>query len=286
MSKHFTLCFTLAMVSALAFAASPSPAVVAVPITVKKLHDGSTHVAAAKVDLVDPARPALKLTITDDLKGALAEREILVNLTGNLNGDPPSRPTDVTERIAAGMTAIVFVAEDKDKPANTTAMIYCEGSWLRIARNPDGGKAWPYLFGEFYFRQAFSGTTAQLKQALDDIKAGGKGPDVNASEKAGLGSPLPGVTPTPLTIPPDPAAKPKDKSAPPAADKDKTKDAGAKDSTSKTSAKVVAKDGKPAAAPKPAAKSDDGGLFKIVGVIVMVAGVALLVYVFVIRKKK
>ncbi len=254
------------------WSASSLLAVIATPMPLKSIYADATHIAAAKVESVDPARPSMKLVLTEDLNGAAPEREILVNLTGNPNGKPlPSSPRDVTDRVKADMQAVVFFV---DSPSNPFALVYVEGSWYRIAKNSDGGKAWPYLYGEIYLRRTFKGTTAELKQALLDIKAGKPSPAYDTSEKPGLGPALPGVTAAPLLV----AAKDA-KDA-----KVEVPVAPAKDSAAALKDKAAAKDA-PAKDAKPAAKSDDGGISKIVGGIVIVAGIALLVYVFVIRKK-
>lgn len=258
---------TFFLVASLALAPAPALAVIAKPTPLKAIFADATHIAAAKVESVEPDRPAMKLMLTDDLKGAAGDREILINLTGNPTGAQPSGPRDVTDRVAAGMQAVVFFVEG----GAPFALVFIEGSWYRIAKS--GGKAWPYLYGEFYLRRTFKGGSAELKQAVLDIKAGKEGPDLDPSAEPGLGAALPGVTAAPLNIA--------------AGVKDAAKDGGGKDGAAKaTSGATKTKDAKPASggSAKPQEKGD-GSLFKIVGGIVIAAGVALLVYVFAIRKK-
>ena len=248
-------------------------AVFAKPTPLKSIVADSGHIAVARIESVDPSRPSMKLVLIEDVVGAVAERDIPVLLEGSPNGKPlPSSPHDVTDRVKAGMQAIVFFVEG----SNPFALIYVEGSWYRISRNA-GDKAWKYLYPEIYLRRTFKGTTAEMKQAVLDVKDGKANPPYDANEKPGLGAALPGVTATPLLIP----VKNDDKVETPPAP---AKDSATKDSSPKDASKPAApKDAKSAA--KPAPKPESGGMFRIVGGVVIVAGIALLVYVFVIRKK-
>lgn len=252
-------------------------AVFAKPTPLKSILMDSKHIAVARVESVDPARPSMKLVLIEDITGAAPEREVPINLTGDPNGKPlPSSPRDVTDRVKADMQAVVFFVDDLSNPF---ALIYVEGSWYRISRNA-GDKAWRYLYPEVYLRRTFKGTTAEMKQAVLEVKDGKANPPFDLSEKPGLGPALPGVTAAPLLIPVKNEAKDGTDKAP----SEPAKDSVAKDISAKDAAKSTApKDAKSAG--KPAPKPESSGAFRIVGGIVIVAGIALLVYVFVIRKK-
>jgi outer membrane protein assembly factor BamB len=143
------------------------------------------YIFVAKVESVDPAKPAAVLTIQQDLKGKPAFRRIPINLTGDKEKHTPH----LLRRIAADVPLVVFVTE-QDK--NQLVLAYTNGCWFQIIGQADGqATRWAFTHIEIYLRRTFKGTTAEMQQAVTDALAGKKKPPpADPKEPAGFGPEL------------------------------------------------------------------------------------------------
>jgi outer membrane protein assembly factor BamB len=146
----------------------------------------STHILTARVESLDPRRPAMVLAVEKALKGKLPFKKLPVLLRGDAGARKRKEPPRLLERLAVKLPLVLFVQHDKEE---WTVIGYSNGTWFRI----DGFEVDDRVRGSFtnlepYLRRTYAGTTAEMTDMLRDVLAGKrKAPKANGKEKPGLG---------------------------------------------------------------------------------------------------
>src|SRR5262249_20724530 len=141
----------------------------------------------AKVEQLLPEKPALVLSVKDDLKGKAEYRRLPVVVMVDRRAEHENYIPQIMKRLAAGQDLILFAKENGKR---TIVFGFSNGSWFHIAgqRVDKDRVAWSLVSGEPLLRQTFSGTTEELRQLVADCLAGKrKSPDVNEMVKPGFG---------------------------------------------------------------------------------------------------
>jgi outer membrane protein assembly factor BamB len=146
----------------------------------------STLVASARVESLDPDRPAMMLVVVEALKGKAAQEKLPVLLTGDAGAVRRKEPAQLLKRLAKGLPVVLFVREGAD---DRSAFVYSNGTWFSLSGTKvDGEVRWSLSHLEPYLRRTYAGTTKAMVQTVRDAVAGkGKPPAVNEKEKPGLG---------------------------------------------------------------------------------------------------
>jgi outer membrane protein assembly factor BamB len=156
------------------------------PYPLKTVLAESQFIFVAKIESLDPDKPAAILVIDEDLKGKAAFRRLPVNLTGDADAVKATQTPQLIKRLAPKLPAVVFVAE-RDK--GYFALCYTNGTWFLLRGEKDDDKVrWSFNHFEPYLRRTFKGTTEEMKQTVADAIAGKKDPpEVDKKEKPGIG---------------------------------------------------------------------------------------------------
>jgi outer membrane protein assembly factor BamB len=145
----------------------------------------------AKVDKIDADKPAIFLTVSENLKGKPLFRAIPVNLIGDREGQKEKHPAAMLKRLAPGIPLIVFTSLNK-QGTRYTAFGFTEGTWFQMigeVNNEDPALVrWSFTHCEPYLRRTFKGTTAELRQVLLlGLEGKNPPPEPNPNEPPGLG---------------------------------------------------------------------------------------------------
>src|SRR5262249_52084473 len=140
----------------------------------------------AKVDSIDPDKPAAVLVFEENFKGKVAFRRMAINLKGDADAEKGKQTPQLVKRLAPKLPMVVFAVE-QDK--GYLALCYTNGTWFQIRGDKDGDAVrWRFNHFEPYLRRTFKGTTDEMKQVVADGLAGKKSmPAANAKEKPGIG---------------------------------------------------------------------------------------------------
>src|SRR5262249_53169603 len=133
-------------------------------------------ICVARVERVDPKRPAVVLVVEDDLKGKLPFRRLPVNLTGDVLAKKHKHSAQMLKRLAPKLPLVLFANKPEQR---YTPFGYTNGPWFQMAgQQPDDGKpiVWAFTHCEPYLRRTFKGTTAELRQVVIDGLSGKKQP--------------------------------------------------------------------------------------------------------------
>jgi outer membrane protein assembly factor BamB len=154
----------------------------------KALMDDATLIVTARVEMLDPTRPAMMLAIDEALKGKASFARVPVAI----QVDEDVRAKQVPQflrRLAVKVPLVVFVSK---KEKDYIAFAYSNGSWFQMTgTETDDGPRWKVTHFEPYLRKSFKGTTAELQQVLADVLAGKrKAPPPDAKEKPDIGPEL------------------------------------------------------------------------------------------------
>jgi hypothetical protein len=151
----------------------------------------ANYVCVAKVDQFLPDKPAMVLTVQEDLRGKNPFRKMPVVLQGDDEAKKLNHVPQLLKRLGPDLPLILFVTDNNtDNKQQLLALTYTNGTWMQLVgkRTGDGTAVWSLTHGEPYLRRTFSGTTAELRQVLVDALAGKKRlPDINKAESPGFG---------------------------------------------------------------------------------------------------
>jgi outer membrane protein assembly factor BamB len=164
----------------------PARAVITATMPLQSLMDHATMIVVARVELLDPARPAMMLAVDETLKGKAAFAKVPVAILGDDEQVRRKEVPQLLRRLAVKLPLVVFVnKEDREY----IAFAYSNGTWFQMTgTETDDGPRWKMTHIEPYLRKSFKGTTAELKQVLADVLAGKrKAPPPDAKEKPGVG---------------------------------------------------------------------------------------------------
>ncbi len=170
----------------LVLAARPAPALITAPLPLGQVLNDSPIILTARVDTLDPARPAMALAVDETLKGKAPFTRLAVNLKGDAEAAKSNHTPQLLKRLAPKLPLVLFVSKlDKQY----TAFAYSNGTWFQlVGAETDDGVRWTFTHCEPYLRKTYKGPTADLKQVIADVLAGKQEPPrPNLKEKPGLG---------------------------------------------------------------------------------------------------
>ncbi len=161
-------------------------AVIQILLPLKAVLDDSQTIIVAKVERLDPAKPAMVLTATESFKGGTPFSRLPVNLAGDKERHTPR----LLKRIAEGTPIVLFIKKESD--GKYMALGYTEGTWLQLLGQTDDGQTrWAFTHCETYLRRTYKGTTSELRALVADVLAGKrKAPPPDPKERPGFGPEL------------------------------------------------------------------------------------------------
>ncbi len=167
------------------FATTPAQAFIETKLPLEQLIGGdSDHIFVAKVAKIDAANSRALFKVETDLKGKAPFRELPIHLTGNERKHTP----ELLKRIAVDLAIVVFVIE---KDGQQLGLAFTNGTWFQIIGTGKEKIVWTFTHCEIYLRRTFKGTTAELRQTVEEVLAGKrKAPPYDAKEKPGFGPEL------------------------------------------------------------------------------------------------
>ena len=137
----------------------------------------------AKVERLDPEKPALMLTVTEKLKGEVPFERLPVNLTGDKELHTPK----LLKRLALDLPIVVFVK--KEPQSKFMALAFSNGTWFQLlGQTEKDSTRWAFTHCEPYLRRTFKGTTAELQEVVTGVlKKKQKAPPPDKTAQPGLG---------------------------------------------------------------------------------------------------
>src|SRR4051794_10300431 len=99
----------LVLAAGLLLAPAEAQALITAPTPLQGVLDQSQFIFTARVEGVDPARPALLLVAGEDLKGKAPFRKLPVNLTGDKEAAKHKHTPLLLRRVAPGLPLVLFV---------------------------------------------------------------------------------------------------------------------------------------------------------------------------------
>ncbi len=162
-------------------------AVIAAPTSLAAKLKDTHYIVVTKVDKLLPERPALVLTVEEDLKGKFPLRRLPINAKGDADAEKLGHIPKLMKRLAPGLPVVLLV-NHRGKFYNTFA--FTNGTWFFLQGQQVGPDevAWSLLHGEPNLRQAYAGTTDQFRKLLMDVLAGkAEPPAMNPKEEPGFG---------------------------------------------------------------------------------------------------
>src|SRR5947208_3143059 len=88
--------------------AAPVAAVIVRLVPLRQVLATEEYIFVAKVERLDPAKPAAQLAVTDDMKGHVPFRRLPVSLTGDGEAQRAKQTPQLLERLAQDMELVVF----------------------------------------------------------------------------------------------------------------------------------------------------------------------------------
>lgn len=180
----------LVLGAALLYAASQAEALIMAKYDLKQMLADSEFVVVAKVDQLFAEKPAMILTVQEDLKGKAPFRRLPTNLKGDSVAADLKHVPILLDRLAADLPVVLFVTKNDPNKKNYISFVYTNGTWFHLVGQKTGEDSvvWSLAHGEPYLRKTFKGTTAEMKQVVADVLAGKKkAPAYNVDEAAGFG---------------------------------------------------------------------------------------------------
>jgi len=158
-------------------------AVIQVEQPLREMIFGKTEfVFVAKVSKLDPKRPAMLLTPSEQLKGKSPWEKMAVSLKGEEKDLPK-----LLKRLADDLPLVVFVTKPSEDKYH--AMAYTNGTWFDMLGYVDGEAVrWAFVQCQPNFRRTFRGTTDELTEVVKLAVARKKAPPpIDKKASPGLG---------------------------------------------------------------------------------------------------
>lgn len=93
----------------------------------------SQYIVVAKVEKFYPDKPAMLLSVQEDLKGKLPMRKLPVLLKGDSEAEKSKHVPQLLKRLAPDLPVILFIEDKKDKnDPKMTALAYTNGTWMQF----------------------------------------------------------------------------------------------------------------------------------------------------------
>src|SRR6516162_1384629 len=105
----------------------PAAAVISTLTPLRKIIATAELIFEAKIDSLDPSRPAMVLKVQDALKGTKPALKLPVNLTGDRDG--AEERDKLLKRLARGLPIVVFTTHSGSR---LQALVYTNGTWFQM----------------------------------------------------------------------------------------------------------------------------------------------------------
>jgi outer membrane protein assembly factor BamB len=172
--------------------AEPARALITRPIPLRLVLAETRFICVARVERIDPARPAAVLQVEEHLKGKYPHAQIPINLKGDKEAEKLQHTPQLLKRLAPKVPLVLFVNQREKR---LTAFGYTNGTWFQmIGHKGEEGKriVWAFTHCEPFLRRTFKGTTEEMRQVVIDGLAGKKKPpEPDEKVKPGLGPEIP-----------------------------------------------------------------------------------------------
>ncbi len=202
----------IAIVFILLVSCNYAHAVITAKTPLSATEGSSRYIFVGKVDKYLPDRPAMMVSIVEDIKGKSPFRELPINLkVEDAKSFKDNQIEPLLKRFGSDMEIIFFVAAPR--AGNHITFAFANGTWFQLTGATVDDKQDKVVFSlksaEPYFRKAFRGTTDDMRKVLkdhvakkaklpefDDKVEPGFGPEyapkkgANAAPKGSLRSPL------------------------------------------------------------------------------------------------
>ena len=162
-------------------------AVITAPTSLKAYIATNKNIVMAKVDKLYPEKPAVVLTVEEDLKGKLPYRRLAVRFEGDSDAKKLEHTPQLLKRLAPGLPVVLFMNPFGKK---IPTFAYTNGTWFQLRGHAEepGMARWELLHGEPYLRKAFKGTTEEMRKVVVDAVSGkAEPPEINEKEPPGFG---------------------------------------------------------------------------------------------------
>jgi outer membrane protein assembly factor BamB len=155
-------------------------------IPLRNVLNSEQMIFEAKVEKIDPDKPAIWLKPGDVWKGKLPFTRMPVNMTGDAEAQREKQTPQLLKRLAPDLGVVMFVSK---KGSRYLAFAYSNGTWFQMEGRGDSDDklTWSFLHGEPYLRRTFKGTTEEIKQAIKDGLAGKEVPGPDEKAEPGFG---------------------------------------------------------------------------------------------------
>jgi hypothetical protein len=173
-----------------AICVSPALAVIKVLCPLQKFIAESNYIFVAKVESVDPSRPAAVLTLSENLKGEAPWKRLPINLKGNairIDKKEVLHSPELLKRLAPELPVVVFGVNQPQ--GKTMLLAYTNGTWFQVVGQKNGERqSWAFTHCEIYLRRTFHGPTADMQQVVADVLARkAKAPPPDETATVGFG---------------------------------------------------------------------------------------------------
>jgi outer membrane protein assembly factor BamB len=170
------------------FTAGPAQALITRLTPLKDVVEESQFILTVKVESVDADKPAMVLTVDEQLKGKVPFKKLAVHLKGDAEAIKGKQTPDLVKRVAPKLPLVLFVSQ---RDTTFIGFACTNGTWFQMTGIKDDDSdmvRWSFTHLEPYLRRTFKGTTAQLQKAVSDYLNDKKPlPEVDPKEKPGLG---------------------------------------------------------------------------------------------------
>lgn len=178
---------------ALLLASSSALAVITAPVSLEAFLSNADYIFVAKIETVEPSKPAMILHVSEDLKDKARYRRLPVVFRPDDDAKKLDHLPQLLKRVAPGGSMVFFVSQrGKNKKFQSNAFI--NGTWMQIlGEEVEPGRAVLVVtHGEPYLKKMFSGTSDELAKLIKDHAAGkAKLPPLNEKQEAGFGPEAP-----------------------------------------------------------------------------------------------
>jgi outer membrane protein assembly factor BamB len=148
----------------------------------------STYVLTARVEMFDPDKQIMLLTVDEHLKGKGLFQKLPVILKGDQEAAKGKQVPQLLKRLGPKLPLLVFINQ---RDSDYIAFAYTNGTWFQLTGakpDGDGPVRWSFTHLEPYLRRTFNGSTAEMTQTIKDVLQGKKKPPpTNAQQTPGLG---------------------------------------------------------------------------------------------------
>jgi outer membrane protein assembly factor BamB len=171
---------------AVPFLCAPARAVIKNIVPLRSVIAGEQMIFMAKVDKIDPSRPAIVFTAGEALKGKISFGRMPVNMTGDAEAKREKHTEKILKRLAPELNVVMFVSK---RGPRYLAFVFSNGTWFQMEGRGDKPEEvkWSFLHGEPYLRRTFKGGTEELKKIVQDGLANKPSPAPDEKAEPGFG---------------------------------------------------------------------------------------------------